>query len=147
VGRDLWFGPARHALAGCGLRRLASARASVVARGARQDQSGRRYRVKLKHSRGYQLSPFLDGTKSGSKAHVINLDNDEELHYGLLVPFMIERYGFYEGEGDREPARSPASAGGFGLSNEVAFRPAMNNLAHPAAPKERYFRGAKGDLA
>jgi len=60
---------------------------------------GRRYRVQVQHTRGFQLSPFLDGTKSGSNAQITNLDNDQSLHYGLLVPFMIERYGFYEGEG------------------------------------------------
>jgi hypothetical protein len=60
---------------------------------------GRRYRVTVAHTRGYQLSPFKDGTKSGANATVINLDNHAQLTYGLLVPYMIERYGFYEGEG------------------------------------------------
>ena len=27
------------------------------------------------------------------------LDNAKSIRYGLLVPFMVERYGFYEGKG------------------------------------------------
>lgn len=60
---------------------------------------GRRYRVALQHSRGYQLSPFRDGTKHSSNATVTNLDTKASVSYALLVPFMIERYGFYEGQG------------------------------------------------
>ena len=60
---------------------------------------GRRYRVTVKSTRGFQLSPFLDGTKSGSNVTVHNLDNGKALEYALLVPYMIERYGFYEGKG------------------------------------------------
>lgn len=60
---------------------------------------GRRFRVELQHSRGYQLSPFHDGTKHSSNATVTNLDNKATVSYALLVPFMIERYGFYEGQG------------------------------------------------
>lgn len=61
--------------------------------------SGRRFRVKLMVTRGYQLSPFMDGTKSGTNMVVENLDTGKKLQYGLLVPYMIERYGFYEGRG------------------------------------------------
>ena len=60
---------------------------------------GRRFKVKLMVTRGFQLSPFRDGTKSGSNVLVENLDSGKKLEYGLLVPFMIERYGFYEGKG------------------------------------------------
>jgi hypothetical protein len=60
---------------------------------------GRRFEVAVNVSRGVQLSPFRDGTKSGANATVHNLDNGAKLTYGLLVPYMIERYGFYEGEG------------------------------------------------
>jgi hypothetical protein len=60
---------------------------------------GRRFRVKLLLSAGAQPSPFKDGTESGSNATVENLDTGKKLEYALLVPYMIERYGFYEGTG------------------------------------------------
>lgn len=61
--------------------------------------SGRRFRVAVESSRGFQLSPFVDETKSNSDITVHNLDNGKTLKYALLVPYMIERYGFYEGRG------------------------------------------------
>jgi hypothetical protein len=70
--------------------------------------NGRRYQVLREDTRGSQPSPFEDGTKSGSNVTVKNLGNGKEIRYGLLVPFMIERYGFYEGKGTSyrvEPAR------------------------------------------
>ena len=60
---------------------------------------GRTFAVQMYHSRGYQLSPFQDGTKASAEARVINKDTGKELRYSLLVPDMVERYGFYEGEG------------------------------------------------
>jgi hypothetical protein len=60
---------------------------------------GKRFKVTVQHSRGIQPSPFQDGTKSGSNALVVNLDNSKQVRYGLLVPYMMERYGFYEGKG------------------------------------------------
>ncbi len=60
---------------------------------------GKRFTVKVAHSRGKQPSPFGDGTTSGSNATVTNLDSGKKLQYGLLVPYMVERYGFYEGKG------------------------------------------------
>jgi hypothetical protein len=60
---------------------------------------GRKFKVKIEFSKGYQLSPFLDGTRTNSDATVYNLENGKTLHYSLLVPYMIERYGFYEGKG------------------------------------------------
>jgi hypothetical protein len=69
---------------------------------------GRRYQVLREDTRGSQPSPFEDGTKSGSNVVVKNLSNNKEIRYGLLVPFMVERYGFYEGKGTSyrvEPAR------------------------------------------
>jgi hypothetical protein len=59
----------------------------------------RRFQVKIDASRGYQDSPFRDGTKTDRVATVKNLDNGKSLTYSLLVPQMIERYGFYEGHG------------------------------------------------
>lgn len=60
---------------------------------------GRRFKVTRVDSRGTQLSPFRDGTESGSNVTVKNLESGKTLSYGLLCPYMIERYGFYEGKG------------------------------------------------
>ncbi|MCI0464213.1 MAG: hypothetical protein L0Z62_45340 [Gemmataceae bacterium] len=60
---------------------------------------GKRFKVKVECTRGKQPSPFEDGTSSGCNAAVENLGNGKKLAYGLLVPYMIERYGFYEGKG------------------------------------------------
>jgi hypothetical protein len=60
---------------------------------------GRLFRVELVMFRGEQPSPFHDRTKTGSDAIVRNLDSGKEIRYSLLVPDMVERYGFYEGQG------------------------------------------------
>jgi hypothetical protein len=60
---------------------------------------GRSFEIELAFGRGVQPSPFRDGTSSGANATVRNLDNGKRLTYALLVPHMIERYGFYEGKG------------------------------------------------
>jgi hypothetical protein len=60
---------------------------------------GRRFKVEVDSTFGFQPSPFNDGTKSGSNATLFNLDNGKKLRYALLVPHLIERYGFYEGKG------------------------------------------------
>jgi len=60
---------------------------------------GRRFQISLMVARGLQPSPFEDGTKSGANVTLFNLDNGKGLQYALLVPEMIERYGFYEGKG------------------------------------------------
>jgi hypothetical protein len=60
------------------------------------------------YSKGDQLSPFYDDTSTSREAIVKNLGNGKRLRYSLLVPHMIERYGFYEGKGTRfrvEPRR------------------------------------------
>jgi len=60
---------------------------------------GRRYRVNVQYYRGFQESPFDDGTRANSEATIENLSNGKSLQFSLLVPDMIERYGFYEGRG------------------------------------------------
>jgi hypothetical protein len=62
---------------------------------------GRRYNVKYVAFRGVVHSPFHDGTKTNVEATVTNLSSGAKLPYSLLVPHMIERYGFYEGHGTR----------------------------------------------
>lgn len=69
---------------------------------------GRRFKVTIRRSRGFQFSPFEDDTKTNTEATVENLDSGNRLEYSLLVPQMIERYGFYEGKGTPyrvDPAR------------------------------------------
>lgn len=69
---------------------------------------GRRFQVKIAMFRGYQLSPFRDGTMSNTDATIRNLTSGKSVELSLLVPFMIERYGFYEGKGTPyrvDPAR------------------------------------------
>lgn len=72
---------------------------------APQDESaevvyrGRRFRIAVQAWRGYQHSPFHDGTKANEDVTVTNVDAGSKLQYSLLVPDMIERYGFYEGKG------------------------------------------------
>jgi hypothetical protein len=60
---------------------------------------GQKFKVKVVAYRGFMDSPFKDGTKTNKSASVQNLDNGKKLEMSLLVPDMIERYGFYEGEG------------------------------------------------
>jgi len=62
---------------------------------------GRRFKVTGmdRASAGVQLSPFHDDTKANQEAMVHNLDSGKKIEYSLLVPHMIERYGFYEGKG------------------------------------------------
>jgi hypothetical protein len=60
---------------------------------------GRRFKVTLVAYRGIQDSPFDDGTRSNTNATATNLDTGKTLTFSLLVPMMVERYGFYEGKG------------------------------------------------
>ncbi len=60
---------------------------------------GRRYNVKYATFRGIAHSPFYDDTKTNAEANLTNLVTGAKLKYSLLVPHMIERYGFYEGHG------------------------------------------------
>ncbi|MCH5376665.1 MAG: hypothetical protein JJ992_22095 [Planctomycetes bacterium] len=69
---------------------------------------GVRFKVSMVYSRGYQFSPFRDGTKTNAYAVVENVLSGKTLEYSLLVPHMVERYGFYEGKGTPyrvEPSR------------------------------------------
>ena len=60
---------------------------------------GKKFRVGAACYRGFQRSPFEDGTKAHCDVTVTNLASGKELVYSLLVPHMVERYGFYEGKG------------------------------------------------
>jgi hypothetical protein len=58
-----------------------------------------RFRVKVVRYKGYQKSPFMDDTRTDTDVTVENLDTKKSLKYSLLVPDLIDRYGFYEGTG------------------------------------------------
>ena len=60
---------------------------------------GRRFKGTVRRSQWHQASPFRDGTITHGLAIVDNLDNEKRLEYSLLMPDLIERYGFYEGKG------------------------------------------------
>ncbi len=62
---------------------------------------GRRFKVRAVVAKGFVKSPFEDGTRTNCEATVENLANGRKLTYSLLVPQMVERYGFYEGKGTR----------------------------------------------
>lgn len=62
---------------------------------------GKRFRLQAQVFRGFVQSPFNDGTKANCEASVLNVDSGKRVAYSLLVPHMIERYGFYEGQGTR----------------------------------------------
>jgi DNA-binding transcriptional ArsR family regulator len=60
---------------------------------------GERFRVERADTHGAQESPFNDGLRDGRNATVTNLRSGASIAYALLVPRLIERYGFYEGFG------------------------------------------------
>jgi hypothetical protein len=60
---------------------------------------GHDYALKMICYKGYQYSPFYDKIGTSCDAELENLTAKKKLKYSLLVPQMIERYGFYEGTG------------------------------------------------
>jgi hypothetical protein len=62
---------------------------------------GSKFKVSLRSFKGYQYSPFHDGTKTDTDMEIENVATGKKLSCSLLVPYMIERYGFYEGKGTR----------------------------------------------
>src|SRR5262249_57446904 len=60
---------------------------------------GQDHRLKMIRWKGSQFSPFYDQTHTSCDAELENLTAKKKLKYGLLVPQMIERYGFHEGKG------------------------------------------------
>jgi len=59
---------------------------------------GRKFKITVASAKNFIDSPFADGTKTNTDVKLHNLDNGKKLQYSLLVPLMIERYGFYEGQ-------------------------------------------------
>jgi hypothetical protein len=60
---------------------------------------GKRFKVTGQCFRGTIDSPFEDGTKTNCAANVWNVATGKTVGFSLLVPYMVERYGFYEGKG------------------------------------------------
>jgi hypothetical protein len=84
------------------LRVLGAVAARDAAEGPKEvTYQGRRFRLKATFFTNKAGSPFDDGTETDCEATVENLDTGKKLTYSLLVPEMIARYGFYEGEGTR----------------------------------------------
>jgi hypothetical protein len=75
------------------------AQAAEQAKGQEFLYHGRRFKGSIRLSRWYQPSPFRDGTQTNTLAIVDNLNADKRLEFSLLMPDLIERYGFYEGTG------------------------------------------------
>ena len=59
------------------------------------------YIANFKSSNGFQHSPFGDELKSSEEFTIFNPETKQKLHYSTLVPEMIYRYGFYEGQGTK----------------------------------------------
>jgi hypothetical protein len=78
---------------------LVLAAIGIKQQGKEFNYHGRKFKVELLFAKGFQDSPFKDGTKTNTDVRVHNLDTGKSLGYSLLVPIMIERYGFYEGKG------------------------------------------------
>jgi hypothetical protein len=60
---------------------------------------GHDYVLKVIRWKGDQFSPFYDKTFTSRDADLENMTAKKKLKYSMLVPQMIERYGFYEGKG------------------------------------------------
>jgi len=114
------------------------------------------FKVRARNYNGTQESPFKDGTDTYTDVTIINTHTGYGLSYSLLVPMMIERYGFYEGKGtsyrvapkmivDLFRAERSTQAGGY---QRLPFEPANDRelkqaleLSDPTALTELDLRG------
>lgn len=76
---------------------------------------GQKYEVRSASCLGVQSSPFPDGDNTNLTVAVNNLSKGQSLSFSGLLPFLIERYGFYEGEGTSYRVSPQAIAEMFGL--------------------------------
>lgn len=60
---------------------------------------GRAFKLKHTAFRGFVQSPFEDGTRANEEVEITNVATGKTLTYSIMVPLMVERYGFYEGKG------------------------------------------------
>ncbi len=79
----------------------AVARRDAVEKPKEVTYRGRQFRIQATITQVSVKSPFEDDTTTNCVATVENLATRKKLTYSLLVPVMIERYGFYEGKGTR----------------------------------------------
>lgn len=62
------------------------------------DYNGRTFIHSKDAYRGMQDSPFADGTNTNTDETITCLEDGSSISYSGLLPFMIHRYGFYEGK-------------------------------------------------
>ena len=60
---------------------------------------GHRFQARAEIAKAHIESPFEDGLSTNVSVTLWNLDNGKSLTYSMMVPHLIERYGFYEGHG------------------------------------------------
>lgn len=63
------------------------------------EYNGRTFVHSSEAYRGIQNSPFYDGTGTNKDHKIVCLEDGSAINYSGLLPFMIHRYGFYEGRG------------------------------------------------
>jgi hypothetical protein len=79
------------------------------------EYNGRKYVGKYNAMMGDQGSPFQDGTSGGVNHSIVCLEDGATISFSALLPFMIDRYGFYEGKGTgyRLDPKEVAETAGF----------------------------------
>jgi len=127
-------------------------------RGSEITLGGLTFTVRAKVYTTPQYSPFHDGTAEGTDVTIINKKTGYGLTYSLLVPLMIERYGFYEGKATSyrvdprmiidilRTEKSPEAGGHQRLPFQpIGDRELAQSLAasDPAAVTELMLRGSK----
>ena len=60
---------------------------------------GKKFKATGKSFPNFVDSPFEDGTRANHAVVIWNVATGKTISYSLLVPHLIERYGFYEGKG------------------------------------------------
>jgi hypothetical protein len=60
---------------------------------------GHRFQARAEIAKARIESPFEDDLSTNVSVTLWNLDNGKSLTYSMMVPHLIERYGFYEGHG------------------------------------------------
>lgn len=60
--------------------------------------NGYQYKISRIGFKGFQESPFEDGTRASTEYTITNIQTGERIHFSKLLLDMIEKYGFYEGK-------------------------------------------------
>ena len=58
---------------------------------------GHRFQARAEVAKAHIQSPFEEDLSTNVSVTLWNLDNGKSLTYSMMVPHLIERYGFYEG--------------------------------------------------